>query len=42
MPSSDYGDLSRLALEAELDAGELRARLQRMTDRQLEFGHAAS
>jgi hypothetical protein len=43
MPSPDYGDLSWLALEAELDVGELRARLARMTDRQLlEFGHAAS
>ena len=29
MPS-DYGDLSRIALEAELDPDELRARLARM------------
>ena len=43
MPARDYGDLSRLALEAELDIGEFRERLQRMSDRQLlEFGHAAS
>ena len=31
MPAHDYGDLSRLALEADLD--ELRARLARMSDR---------
>jgi hypothetical protein len=38
MPS-DYGDLSRIALEAELDPDELRARLARMSDRALlEFG----
>ena len=30
MPARDYGDLSRLALEAELDIGEFRERLQRM------------
>ena len=41
MPS-DYGDLSHLALEADLDAGELRARLGKMSDRQLrEFSRAA-
>ena len=42
MPS-DYGDLSRIALEAELDPDELRARLARMNDRALlEFGRAAA
>jgi hypothetical protein len=30
MPS-DYGDLSRLAVEAELDVDEMRARLARMS-----------
>jgi hypothetical protein len=43
MPSRDYGDLSRIALEAELDPDELRARLARMSDSQLlEFGRAAA
>jgi hypothetical protein len=28
MPSRDYGDLSRLALQAELDIDELRALLR--------------
>jgi hypothetical protein len=43
MPARDYGDLSRLALEASLDVDELRERLARMSDRQLlEFGHAAA
>jgi hypothetical protein len=38
MPS-DHGELSRIALEAELDVDELRARLARMNDRALlEFG----
>jgi hypothetical protein len=38
---SDYGDLSRIALEADLDVDELRARLARMSDRALlEFGRA--
>jgi hypothetical protein len=42
MPS-DYGDLSRIALEADLDPDDLRARLARMSDRQLlEFGRAAA
>jgi len=27
MPAHDYGDLSRLALEADLDVDELRTRL---------------
>jgi hypothetical protein len=36
-------DLSRIALEAELDPDELRTRLARMTDRALvEFGRAAA
>jgi hypothetical protein len=43
MPARDYGDLSRLALEAELDVDELRVRLARMSDRALvEFGRAAA
>jgi hypothetical protein len=43
MPSRDHGDLSRIALEADLDVDELRARLARMTDRALlEFGRAAA
>jgi hypothetical protein len=38
-----YGDLSRIALNAELDVDQLRTRLARMNDRQLlEFGYAAS
>ena len=42
MPS-DYGDLSRIALEAELDPDELRARLAKMSDRELlEWGKAAA
>jgi hypothetical protein len=42
MPS-DYGDLSRIALEAELDPDELRARLARIaTGQLLEFGRAAA
>jgi hypothetical protein len=42
MPS-DYGDLSRLALEADPDPDELRTRLARMNDRALlEFGRAAA
>jgi hypothetical protein len=42
MPSA-YGDLSRIALNAELEVDELRTRLARMTDRQLlEFGRAAA
>jgi hypothetical protein len=42
MPS-EYGDLSRLALEADLDPDVLRARLARMSDRQmLEWGCAAA
>jgi hypothetical protein len=41
--NSDYGDLSRIALEAELDPDELRARLARMSDHALlEFGRAAA
>jgi len=35
MSSRDYGDLSRIALDAELDPDELRARLARMSDRAL-------
>jgi hypothetical protein len=43
MPSRDYGDLSRIALEADLDPDELRERLARMSDRALlEFGRAAA
>jgi hypothetical protein len=43
MPARDYGDLSRIALEADLDVDELRARLARMSDRALvEFGRAAA
>ena len=43
MPAHDYGDLSRLALEADLDPDELRARLARMSARALlEFGRAAA
>jgi len=34
MPSRDYGDLSRLALEADLDVDELRARQTREDERQ--------
>ena len=42
MPS-EYGDLSRIALEADLDPDEPRARLARMTDRELlESGKAAA
>jgi hypothetical protein len=42
MPA-DYADLSRIALEADLDPDELRARLARMGDRALlEFGRAAA
>jgi hypothetical protein len=42
MPS-DYGDLSRIALESDLNVDELRGRLARMTDRALvEFGRAAA
>ena len=42
MPS-DYGDLSRIALEADLDVDDLHARLARMTDHALlEFGRAAA
>jgi hypothetical protein len=42
MPARDYSDLSRLALEGDLDVDELRSRVQKMSDRQLlEFGHAA-
>jgi hypothetical protein len=38
-----YDDLSHLALEADPGVGELRARLARMTDRQLfEFGRSAA
>jgi hypothetical protein len=41
--SSDYGDLSRIALEADLDPDELRARLGRMTDDELiQCGKAAA
>ena len=41
--ASDYGDLSRIALEADLDPDELRARLARMIDRALlEWGKAAA
>jgi hypothetical protein len=41
MSSRDYRDLSRIALEVELDVDELRVRLARMNDRALlEFGHA--
>jgi hypothetical protein len=32
MPARDYGDLSRLALKAELDIDELRASLARIND----------
>jgi hypothetical protein len=43
MPSRDYGALSRLALEADLDVDDLRARLARMSDRALlEFGRGAA
>ena len=43
MPARDYFDLSRFALEAELDPDELRARPARMSDRALlEFGCAAA
>ena len=43
MPARDYGDLSRIALEVDLDVDELRARLARMSDRALlEFGRAAA
>jgi hypothetical protein len=43
MPSREYGDLSRIALEGDLDVDELRARLEKVSDRQLlEFGHAAA
>jgi hypothetical protein len=39
----DYGDLSRLALEADLGVDELRARLARMSDGSLlEFARAAA
>jgi hypothetical protein len=42
MPSN-YGDLSRIALETDLDVDELRARLARMDDRALrEYGRAAA
>jgi hypothetical protein len=42
MPS-DYGDLSHLALEADPEPDELRARLARMSDRApLEYGRAAT
>ena len=42
MPS-DYGDLSHLALEVDPDVGELRARLARMSERELlEYGRAAA
>src|SRR6516225_466467 len=38
-----YGDLSRIALEADLDVDDLRARVARMSDRALlEFGRAAA
>jgi hypothetical protein len=43
MPAHDYSDPSRLALEADLDVAELRARLVRMSDRELlEWGKAAA
>jgi hypothetical protein len=43
MPAQDYSDLSRLALRADLDVDELRARLARMTDRAvLECGRATA
>jgi hypothetical protein len=35
MSAPDYSDLSRLALESELDVAELRARLARMSNRAL-------
>ena len=39
----DYDDLSRLTLEADLDIGELRARLRKMSDRDLlQLGRAAA
>jgi hypothetical protein len=42
MPS-DYGDLSRIALDAEFDPDELPTRLARMSDRELlEWGRAAA
>jgi hypothetical protein len=38
-----YGDLSHLALEHDIDVDELRARLARMSDRELlEWGKAAA
>jgi len=43
MPSREYGDLSRIALEADLDVDELCTRLARMNDRELlEFGRDAA
>jgi len=42
MPSRDYGDLSRTALEADLDVDELPARLARMTARCSKFGRVAA
>jgi hypothetical protein len=43
MPARDYGDLPRIALDADLDGDELRARLARMSDcALLEFGRAAA
>jgi hypothetical protein len=43
MSSRDYSDLSRIALEHDIDVDELRARLARMSDRELlEWGKAAA
>jgi hypothetical protein len=43
MPARDYFDLSRIALEADLDPDELRVRLQKMSDRELlDWGKAAA
>jgi hypothetical protein len=37
MPARDYGDLSQIALEADLDPDELRARLAKMSDRSVRW-----